>query len=91
MKRYLLEKEVSKEQFIIFCPETSYSKADKLLTGLSALKYATEFRDSGKKVIFCMKDIFDYALEVNALFNAMKIASPSTNLFYELASQSYRI
>jgi len=63
--KYFIKNDIQKDQFMIFCPENLASKADKLLTGLSSLKYAVEHRDRGKKVLFCMKDTFQYSVEVN--------------------------
>lgn len=89
LKNFFEKNGINPSKYVIFCPDNETSKTDRFLTGQCALKYATNYRDQGKNVIFCMKDIFEYSISINAMYQAMKIPKPDINLFYELASQSY--
>ena len=89
LQNFFETNEIDSEKYVIFCPDIETSNVDKFLTGQCALKYTTTYRDLGKKVIFCMKDIFEYYISVSSIYRAMNIAKPDINLFYELASQSY--
>lgn len=66
LKNFLTTGGIPESNYMIFCPDSEQSKTAKLLTGLTALHYAVEHRDSGKKVLFCMKDMFEYNIETAA-------------------------